>query len=99
MPWIEPVALRRRHRRYAECKHQLTRFIALVSAIREQRQQARYRSKRPEQVAALGCFMRFTGREGKRYRRSSIRSNPMNLGVPTSMRLADGLRVVFQARR
>jgi hypothetical protein len=83
-PGIDAVAFRRPNRNHAQFKHQLARLVALVGAVHDQRQRTRHGSEGLEQVTALRRVVRLARGKGKSYRRSSIRGNQMNLGVPAS---------------
>ena len=53
------------------------------------------RAQAAEQCAPGRCIVRLARRQGKRYGRSSIRGNHMNLGGPPASGFADGLGAVF----
>ena len=48
-----------------------------------------------QQLTSLGRIMGLAWGQGKRYGRSSIRGNQMNLGGPSAPGLTNGLRAVF----
>ena len=98
-PGFDAIGLRRNHRNHAQAEHQLPGLVALVGPIHQHRQAFRHRPKLGQQGASFGRVVRIAGRQGEGYRRSSIRGNQMNLGVPSAARLADGLRPVFLERR
>ena len=94
-PGIDTVGFGRNDGDHAEVEHQLPGFVAFVSAVHQHGQALRHRSKLAQQFAAFRRIVRIARRQGKSYRRPSIRGNQMNLGVPSAARLADGLRSVF----
>jgi hypothetical protein len=63
--------------------------------VHQQMQRPRGVTQIAQQLATLGCVVGLAGRQRKRYGRSSIRGNHMNLGGPSCAGLADGLGAVF----
>ena len=94
-PGVNAIALGRDHWHQAQFKRQLTRLIPFVGAVHQQIQRAVGRTESIQQCAAFGRIVCLAWRQCKRYGRSSIRGNHMNLGAPSSTRLADGLWAVF----
>ena len=84
-PRLQAVALGRHDGNPPKIQSQLAGLVVLVGTVHQQRQQ----------IAALRGVVRLAGRERKRYRRSSIRGNQMNLGGPSTAGFADRLRTVF----
>ena len=79
----------------AQVKRQLPRLVTLVRPVHDQMHAPIRAAQRSQQLAALGRVVRLARRQGKRYGRSSIRGNHMNLGGPAAAGLADRLRAVF----
>jgi|SRR5438445_3900093 len=94
-PGIDSIALGGDNRHKAKIKRELAGFIALIGAIHQQIQRTAGRAEPVEQGAAFGRIVRLAWGQCEGYSRSSIRGNHMNLGAPSSARLADGLRAVF----
>src|SRR4249919_7386 len=95
VPGGDSIRLGRHHRGEAQVEGQLPGFVALVGAIQDQMHAPIRTAQRGQQLAALGSVVRLSGRQAKRYGRSSIRGNHMNLGGPSAAGLADRLRAVF----
>jgi hypothetical protein len=94
-PSIDSIAFRGNYRHKAKFKRKLTRFITLIGTIHQQIQRTAGWAEPVQQFTAFGCIVRLPWRQRKRYSRSSIRGNHMNLGAPSSARFADGLGSVF----
>jgi len=95
MPSSDAVGLGRYDGRESQVEGQLPGFIALVGPIHDQMHRAVRATQLRKEPATFGRIMRLARRQTKRYCRSSIRGNHMNLGGPSSSGLADGLRAVF----
>ncbi len=94
-PRLQAVALGRHDGNPPKIQSQLAGLVVLVGTVHQQRQRRGQRPQAGEQIAALRGVVRLAGRERKRYRRSSIRGNQMNLGGPSTAGFADRLRTVF----
>ena len=94
-PSVNSITFGRNYRHKAKLQRQLTRLIPLVGAIHQKVEGTVGRTESIEQLTAFRRVVRLAWRKGKGYSRSSIRGNHMNLGAPSSARLADGLRAVF----
>jgi hypothetical protein len=66
-----------------------------ASAIHQQRKALRHGSEFFQQGPSVRRIVVVTRRKSNNYGRSSIRSNHMNLGIPSAAGFADGLRSVF----
>ena len=95
LPGGHSVRFRRDDRDIPQIEGQLTGFIPFVGPIHEQVNRPGGGSECLQEFASLRGIVGLTGRQGKRYGRSSIRGNQMNLGIPSASRFADGLRSVF----
>jgi len=95
VPGGDAIALGRHDGFETQVESQLPGLVTLVGAVHDQVHRAIGPAKRLEQFASLGSVVRLARRERKRYGRSSIRGNHMNLGGPSASGLADGLRAVF----
>src|SRR5688572_16868269 len=95
VPGADSGLLGRHDRNEPEIQGELARLIALVGAVHEQVNRPRCGSQLTQQLASFRCIVGLSGRERKRYGRSSIRGNQMNLGSPSAAGLADGLGTVF----
>ena len=94
-PRLQTVSTGRNDGNPSEVQRQLTCLVVLVGAVHQQRQWFGQRPQAGKKVAAVRGVMGLAGGEGESYCRSSICGNQMNLGAPSSTRLADGLRAVF----
>ena len=92
---VRAVRVGRDNRREAQIKGQLPRLVAFVGPIHDQMQVSVRCAQHSEQLASLGRVASLARRQRKRYGRSSIRGNHMNLGGPAAAGLADRLRAVF----
>ena len=102
LPRRQTIALGRDHGNPAEIQGQLAGRVVFVSAVHDEIERRRQRSEAAQKRAALHRVGGFSGREREGYGRSSIRGNQMNLGSPSTARLADRLGSVFlthQCRR
>src|SRR5712691_3373705 len=79
----------------AEVKGELPRLVALVCPVHQQVQRPGRLAQMAQQLAPLGRIVGLARRQGKRYGRSSIRGNHMNLGSPSAAGFANGLGAVF----
>src|SRR6516225_10002922 len=95
IPGFAPVRFGRHHRNHIQFQHQLPSFVALVGPVHHQRHFHRQRTEFQQQLPPHRSIVRFSRRQAENYCRSSVRGNQMNFGVPSSARLADGLRSVF----
>ena len=85
----------RHNRNPSELQGELAGLVVLVSAIHHEIERLGERAEAAEQLAARLGVGRLARRERKRYSRSSIRGNQMNLGGPSAAGFADGLWAVF----
>ncbi len=92
---FEPVPLGQHNGDHAQVERQLPSLVVFAGAVHDERNAARHRPQSVQQVAAFRRVVGLAGGKRKGYGRSSIRGSQMNLGVPASTRLADGLRSVF----
>ena len=95
LPGVDSVALGRHHGVEAEVQGQLACGVVLVGLVHDQRRGAGGPVQLAHELAALRGVVRVAGGEGEGDRRSGIRGNHMNFGVPSAAGLADGLRAVF----
>ena len=95
VPGGDPRAERWDDRGKPEVEGQLPGLVSLIGPIHDQVNLPVRATECGKKLSSLGGVVRLPGREGKRYGRSSIRGNQMNLGVPSAAGLADGLRAVF----
>ena len=94
-PWRESIVLGRHDRNKPSIRGQLPRHIAFIRPIHPPVDRARHSPKALQQLSSLGRIVGLARGQGKRYGRSSIRGNQMNLGGPSAAGLANGLRAVF----
>ena len=99
MPCREAIALGWHDGFESQVQGELSSFVALVGAVHDQVHRAVGSAERFEQLASFGSVVRLARRERKRYGRSSIRGNHMNLGGPSTSGFADRLRAVFLTPR
>ena len=92
---IDAVALGRHHGVEAKVEGQLAGGVVLICLVHDERRGVDGPLQPAHELAALRGVVRVARREGEGDRRSSIRGNHMNLGVPSAAGLADGLRPVF----
>ena len=78
-------------------QRKLSGFVTFVRFVHQQVQRSIRWSEAFEQRSSVRCIAGLTGRQRERYGCSSIRGNHMNLGCPSSARLADGLGSIFNA--
>jgi len=94
-PRCNSILLGWNHGNEAKIKRQLPCLITFVRPVHQQAQWPRRLAELAEQLAPLGRVVGLAWGQGKRYGRSSIRGNHMNLGGPSPAGLADGLGAVF----
>lgn len=94
-PRLNPVGLGRDYRNETKVQRQLPCFIPLVGAIHYQMNWPTGLAQAAEQLAPLRRIVSLPGGQRKRYSRSSIRGNHMNLGGPPTSGSTDGLGAVF----
>ena len=95
LPRRNPVLLGGHHWDQVEVERQLPCLIAFVRPVHQQVQWPRSIAPPTQELAPLGRVVGLAGGQRKRYDRSSIRGNQMNLGGPSGAGLADDLRAVF----
>ena len=95
---MQAIAARGNHREEAKVQSQLERLVVLIGTVHDEIQRGGQRSDAAQQLAAFDRVGGLARRERKRYGRSSIRGNQMNLGGPAAAGLSDGLRSVFLTR-
>ena len=86
----KPGLARRPHRVEPQGPGKLAGLGPLIGPIHHPRQLRSLAAQATEQLAALRRIMGLARRQRDRHRRSSIRGNQMNLGVPPPAGLADG---------
>ena len=91
---MNAIGFGRDHWDHFQREHQLTGFVAFVSAIHDHRH-TREGAQIAKEFAAFGRIMGITRRECEGYCGPSIRGNHMNLGGPSAAGFADGLGSVF----
>ena len=94
-PRRDPILFGRNNRDEPKIECELPGFISFVCPIHQQMQRPGSLTQIAEQLATLGRIVGLAGRQCKRYGRSSIRGNHMNLGGPSSTGFANGLGAVF----
>jgi hypothetical protein len=82
-------------RNHAQIEHQLPGFIAFVGAVHQQWKALRHGAQLFQQGPPMRRIVVVSGRQRKRYGRSSIRRNHMNLGIPSAAGFSNGLWSVF----
>ena len=97
-PGCQTIALGRDHRNPAEIQGQLAGRVVLVSAVPDEIEWCRQRSNTAQKCAALHRVGSFSRGEREGSGRASLRGNQMNLGAPSTARVADRLgSVLFNA--
>ena len=94
-PSVDSITLGRNYWHKTKIERELAGFISFVGSVHQQVQRPMGRTQPIQQCAAFGRIVRLSWGQCKGYSRSSIRGNHMNLGAPSSARLADGLWTVF----
>ena len=87
-PGLNAIGFVRDYGNHVQLEHELTSFVAFVSAIHDHRHAGK-RAQITKQFATFRRIMGITRRECKRYCGPSIRGNHMNLGSPSAARFAD----------
>jgi hypothetical protein len=93
-PGVDPVVLGRDDGGITQIDRPLPSFISFVGTIHQEMNGLFHRPHLFKQRAPFRRIMGLSGRQRKRYRRSVIRGNPMNLGSPSFTGFPDGLSSV-----
>src|SRR4029077_21039730 len=81
--WRDPIRVGLNHRSEPKVEGQLPGLVTLVRSVHQKMHWPRASPQTTKQLATLGRVMGLAGRQCKRYGRSSIRGNHMNLGGPS----------------
>ena len=95
LPGGNTVLLGWYNRNVAQVEGQLASLAPFVGPVHEQVDRPRGRSQSLQKLAPFWRVVGLAGRQRKRYGRSSIRGNQMNLGVPSPTGFANRLGAVF----
>ena len=95
-PGLNAIGFGRDYGNHVQLEHELTSFVAFVSAIHDHRHAGK-RAQITKQFATFRRIMGITWRKCERYCGPSIRGNHMNLGSPSGSALADSLGSFFNA--
>ena len=94
-PRLDPIGFGWHNGDEPQVQRKLPGFLALIRPIHQQAHGPIWFTHGTDQFAAFWRVVCLTRRQRKRYGRSSIRGNHMNLGCPSASGLADGLGAVF----